>query len=294
MLAWSFTIQNRFFPQRKRDCQNKELDMKNKFILIIIIISCSLKAFAWDQPEARKIIKYTQKILIKIDNNLEIRSFIPYDIYGDALTELIEARSNYNDGNYTKAYYLAAVSSIKLETISLLADAKKIREKTIILERDYYRQQINISNNDICTDLLSANVQQKGDAYVMVIYDKDLFQKDKKGISEQAQHKIAKLINIMAVTQEIKITIAGHTSKTDYKDFSKFKAELISKHLQNSGISADRITTYGMGTNEVMNTPWGFKNIDRVELILHGISKTNSQKVDSENKPSGIGGIKVQ
>ena len=242
--------------------------MKRSYLVFALLIIFVQPVFSWDEKEAKDVINHTQNILIQIDNNLELRPYIPYDIYGDALAELLQARSFYKDSNYIKSYYFAAMSSIKLETISLLAEAKKIREKIIIIERDYYKSHCG---NKIYRALLNADMHKKGDSYRLIIPDKKIFQKGQSALSARGKEYLERIVEVLNNVTESTITIAGHTGQTDYKEYSRRKANSVEEYFVSRGIKKFRIKTYGLGNNEVIETPWGYRHLDCLELIISGI-----------------------
>ena len=262
--------------------------MKRIITTLIFLLLINNNAFSWTQEEAREEIKNTQRTLIILDNNLDLRPYIPYDIYSDGLTELLNARTEFENENYSKALYLAVMSMIKLETVAILAEARSYRDKIIIIERDYYKkfgnkggdksvgeikdlvapQKSIEENKGFLGSIVDANLLKKGNSYRIILLDTKLFRKDKFILTEKGMESLKKIVAVLNADPGTSVKVAGHTSSKDYKEYSKYKAGVVSKFLNKNGIDPSRITTYGIGNSEVMDTPWGFRHLDSVEIII--------------------------
>jgi len=222
--------------------------------------------FAFTEEEAREQIRKSQQLLIQIDNNLKLRPYIPYDIYSDALVELLDARKYFRDKNFVTAYYKASMARVKFETLPFLAEAREIRDRIVIMERDQYKKQSKTVKKDV---LLS--FEKKGNNYRKVMLDRNLFRGGAYTITKVGKDDLNEVISVLKADSGISAVIAGHTSFRDTKGVSAYKAGIVSQYLQKNGIDPSRIKVYGVGNTEVMDTPWGYKKIDRIEIILQGI-----------------------
>jgi hypothetical protein len=231
---------------------------------MLALVPCGLMAFTEDN--AKNQIRRAQILLIQIDNNLNIRPYIPYDIYGDGLVELLEARKLFSENKFPRAFYKAAMATIKFETLEIMAEAREVRHRVLVIERDRCKKAPSYESDDDRPSLFT----KKGDTRRAILLDSRILAVTGHALSTEG----IKILDEVADTitrsgSGIRIVIAGHRGPKDPAQFALYKARLVARFLQDKGVAAERMDLYGVD-DEVMETPWGFKKVGRVEIILTG------------------------
>ncbi len=241
--------------------------VKILIILFILILTDVLLGFS--EEEAQNQIRAAQQMLIQIDNTLRLRPYIPFDIYGDALAELLEARNHLSDKNFGRAYYKASMAKIKFETLPILAEAREIREKILIQERENLKKK---GGSTLYKLIIDASLDRKGDAYHRNMPDSLLFRNPALDLTDRGKKALDSIIEVVKSAESASLILAGHSSDKQGAAYSRNKAEAVSKYMKDAGIPPEKITVYGLGDAEVMDTPLGSMRIDRVEVIIGGLN----------------------
>ena len=104
-----------------------------------------------------------------------------------------------------------------------------------------------------------------------------LFESGKYNLSNDAQLKLAKLSGIIQAHPGLNLAIEGHTDTTGSADFnlklSQQRADTVRQFLISQGLSADTITSKGLGQDNPIAdnaTVAGRKLNRRVEIIVSG------------------------
>lgn len=101
------------------------------------------------------------------------------------------------------------------------------------------------------------------------------FETDKYELNPKSFTELEKVMTFLKVNPKVKIQIIGHTdaqgNKEYNKDLSQRRANSVFKYLTNKGISANRISTLGMGDKEPIsdnNTELGRSKNRRIEFKI--------------------------
>jgi outer membrane protein OmpA-like peptidoglycan-associated protein len=240
-------------------------------VFLIIAILFSLPVYSKDRNGSLKAIEQAENSLKTLDSLNDIKQYIPSDIYNEAVVNIINARTQWDKSEYLSAYYLATVAYIKLEAAKNFSSAKDNKNKKIMLELEFYKKHPagNIVNK--INAVLNSGLNRKAEFFTISIMDKNLFRGNDFKLSDEGINKLSRIIEVIKLFPECTVKIAGHSSSFDYKAYTKFKAEAVLKYIISSGISSKSITSVGIGNIEVMETPVGYKRLDRVEIIISGI-----------------------
>ncbi len=247
-------------------------------VLLSILISRNI-AYAWDEASCRKLIEKADSTVSTIDNNYEIRDFLPHDFYSEAVINIRMSRWEMDNEEYELAFFYVSTALVKLETARIYAEARKLERDILIYERNYYRvmksknDKIPVKTTGDLSEIIEANLRKKGNIYRIEILDKNLFEKRRFRLSKRGLKTMEKVIRVLEKYGNSKLKIVGHTSFTDYKNFSERKSKRLKKFLIANNINGGRISAIGAGNRIVMNTAIGFRRIDRVELIISGIDQ---------------------
>ncbi len=233
--------------------------------------------FAWDKGSCKKLIEKADNAIVNIDNNFDIKDFLPFDYYTESIINIRNARKEMENEEYELAFFYTSIALVKLETARIYAEARKIERDILIYERNYYRVMKNkndkepVKTTSDLSEIIEANLQKKGNIFRIEILDKNLFEKRRFRLSKRGLKTMEKIIRVLEKYGNSKLKIVGHTSFTDYKNFSERKSKRLKKFFIANNINGDRISAIGAGNRIVMNTAIGFRRIDRVELIISGI-----------------------
>lgn len=132
---------------------------------------------------------------------------------------------------------------------------------------------------------------RKTDRGILVTFEDMLFGFDQSNLSSGAQSSIRQLADFLKKHPERQVVIEGHTDNQGAaaynRQLSKERAEAVAHALQAQGISADRITTRGLGPDYPIapnTTPSGRQQNRRVEFI---ISNPEQPEGGTSGQPSG-------
>ncbi len=244
--------------------------------LMLIFISTG-NLLAWDEDSCKKIIEKADNAISDIDNNFEIKEFLPYDYYSEAVINIRMSRWELDNEEYELAFFYASTALIKIETARIYAEARKLERDRLIYEKNYYRKKKKeetaepVKTPTDMNEIIEANLLKKGNIYRIEIIDRNLFEKRRLSLSKRGLKSMEKIIRVLEKYSNSKLRIVGHTSFTDYRKFSERKSKRLKKFFVANNINGDRITAIGAGNRIVMDTAVGFRRIDRIELIITGI-----------------------
>jgi outer membrane protein OmpA-like peptidoglycan-associated protein len=132
---------------------------------------------------------------------------------------------------------------------------------------------------------------RKTDRGILVTFEDMLFGFDQSNLSSGAQSSISQLADFLKKHPERRVVIEGHTDNqgaVEYnRQLSKERAEAVAQALQAQGVSADRITTRGLGPDYPIapnTTASGRQQNRRVEFI---ISTPEQPEGGTSGEPSG-------
>lgn len=250
-------------------------NMKNKLIPVFIIFTLisALPLFSKDKNGSLKAIEQAENSLKNLDSMTEIKQYIPSDIYNDAIINIINARSQWDKNEFLSAYFLGTVAFIKLEAARNFSLSKDNKYKKIMLELDNCKKKPSgqsIESNKL-NAILNSGLAKKADVLTLSIMDKNLFKGNDFKISNEGISRLSGIIEVLKLFPECTVKIAGHSSSFDYKSYTKIKAEAVLKYLIISGINESGLSSIGLGNIEVMDTPVGYRRLDRIEIIISGI-----------------------
>ncbi|MCU0848001.1 MAG: hypothetical protein MUD12_08965 [Spirochaetes bacterium] len=143
---------------------------------------------------------------------------------------------------------------------------KKVPDKEVIVKP----KKIDLKEYN---SIISANLIKKGPIYKIELYDKNIFRKSNFKLNDYGVGALNKIVKVLIEYPECKIKIVGHSRDFDYKNYSKYKAKVVSGYLLKNKIDSQRISYMGIGNKEVMDTHLGFRRVDRVEIIVSGINQ---------------------
>lgn len=249
--------------------------------LLICLAGCMLvctttASYAMNKEDATAIIVRAEKMLEQIDSNRVLGTYIPFDIYGEALINIIFSRNLLEEEKYVESYFYGAASIIRLETAEIIAKTRKARYEQLLIERD---AASTIKKEEGLPEgmkvILEANLTKKGPALVTTIYDERLFTPSNRRltmtISSEGRERLDRIIRVLKQFPACTVTIAGHTEENDGTDLSQRKARRTAEYLIQRGILPGRISITGIGNHEVMATHRGYERVNRVEIIITGI-----------------------
>jgi outer membrane protein OmpA-like peptidoglycan-associated protein len=249
-----------------------------KILTLIIALNLTIPIFSWNEKEAAKAIKETKKNIFHMNKDKDLRKFYPYNLYQEATENMAKAEKQLKDDEEKAAFFYATLAKIQLEKTVYIAKIQKIQLEKIELERDHYKNLYE--NKPIIVksapkepdfnyeSILDANFQKEGNYFYVNLLDKNIFYKNTFHLDESGQVALNKVIKVLNDFPECEIKIVGHTSNLDLKRHSDYKANSIANYLMRQSIKPSRIETLGIGNAEVMETPLGYRRIDRVEIIL--------------------------
>ncbi len=255
--------------------------------LAVLFVFVQDSVYGWNKKTSIEKIAKAKALLNSLSDNEGLAPFIPFKEYSEAFINAIIAQNELNKSNFTLAYYYASIAEIQTETLKVIAEKNSYKHKKIILERDYFKktaqnkkckEQTKTQNKDTTVSvkinvkvLLESNLKKKGDIFRIEFLDRYILTRWKRYPSEKGKRELSKIIDILNAFPKSKIIIVGHSSYFDLYHYSKRKAYVITKYLIDNGIAKNRITTYGLGNSEVMKTPWGYRRLNRIEILIKGI-----------------------
>ncbi|MHC8948916.1 OmpA family protein [Sphingobacterium hungaricum] len=102
-----------------------------------------------------------------------------------------------------------------------------------------------------------------------------LFPSNSSYLTDKAKGELSKLAKLLNEDKSKKIRVDGHTDATGAADYNLWlsdkRAASVKKFLEDSGVSASRITTKGLGLTKPIadnKTPEGRQQNRRVEVII--------------------------
>ncbi|MCP4137242.1 MAG: OmpA family protein [bacterium] len=249
---------------------------KRSIFFIIIVLSSLNPLFAWNKRNASQMIDKASSIISSMDQNAELKEYYPYDLYSESINDITKSQVQMDDSNYEAAYYFASVAIIKLEATMIFAESRKLRQAKLIHEKNYYKQKaskvVKIKPGSSPTRyLIEANLTQKGNFYRIELLDKYLFKRRTHKFINKGSASLNKIVRVLRAYPESTIKIIGHTGKYDLQKYSARKARAVSEFFINADIAEKRVDFAGIGNKVVMDTPLGFRRVDRVEIIISNI-----------------------
>ncbi len=257
---------------------------------IAVIPAMCLPSYAADITEIEQAIEKSVLLSNDIDSNAELAPFIPFDVFSDGVIQLIYARNMLEQNKLDTALFYARSSYVRFQTAITLAKARKMKFETLELERDYYKSrkperlvgpdkkktppygEDRRSDSPIdINPLIDAKLHRKDSAYRVQFSDKNLFQNKRFVLHNHGKNSLDKVIRVLKLYPKSQVKVVGHTDSYDYKGYSSKKAGVVADYLKKNNIASERITEYGMSNREVTDTYYGFRRVDRVELVITGI-----------------------
>lgn len=239
---------------------------KISLFLLGFALTCAMTAYASPKDDASQKVGEAETMKKSIDSNTELAPFVPFDFYNQASANTEKARQLLDDGKYHDAVYQAKDALLRFEIASLTAQARNARYQKMSLLSE------KCSSRIMTNPVMDAQFLKKGDVFRANLYDRQVFVV-KNGhiyykLSSDGKDRLDKIIKVLKEYPDYRMKIVGHTSESDYNDYSKQKADIIAKYLYGKDISSDRIEIMGLGNKEVLDTHLGFRRVDRVEFIL--------------------------
>jgi len=238
------------------------------FFIPFIILITSINIYAWDKQKVIDVIRDAESLTNSVDQDYEIKEFIPYDYYSEALVNVRNAKNEMKKKQYKIAYCYASISMIKLKTAIVIADTRKKIYTKLLVEKNYYKKNTGDKN---LMNIIEANLLKKGPVYTIQLPDKNIFKKNSYILNKRGKKYTDRIYNVLEAYPESKIKIVGHTGTFDMRNYSKTKARKIASFFQKKGIDRNRIEYIGAGNRIVLNTPLGFRRVNRIEIIISGI-----------------------
>ncbi len=265
--------------------KKKHINIITAFITAALFLSASVAA-AQETSEIQQEIEKAELLSNDIEGNRELAPFIPYDVYSDALIQLVYARNMLQSNQLVTALFYAKSSYISFKAALALAEAKRLKFDTVEIERDYFKSRTagketkpyysddkRIAPPSDAAPLIDANLHRINSAYRIQFSDRNLFHDKRFVLHDQGKNSLDKIIRVLKIYPKSSIKIVGHTSSYDYKGYSSRKAGVVADYLKNHDIGPERITRYGMSNREVTDTYYGFRRVDRVEVVITGIGE---------------------
>ena len=246
---------------------------------VLFIIIYQTPSFSWDKKSANTALKQINDLSIAMDKNKKLNNYYPYNIYQNAMTNLKQAQAEYNDSEYDVAFFCASLAKIQLEKAIILAETQRNSFYKLLLEKKFYKALSKKNSSkpsnqgDLSTleAILDANLQKKGKYYNLELPDKNIFVRNTFYLDKEGQTALDKILVVLQLYPTSEIKIVGHTSTFDEKRQSDYKANVVANYFMKKEIDPKRIETLGIGNVEVMETPIGYRRVDRVELIITGL-----------------------
>lgn len=265
--------------------------MKNysKIILSALILMLPIGLFSWDKNEALKAVEESESGIVKLELNEEINDFIPHDLYSDAVINSMNARNYitpYDDGELSEedvnaAYYYAIISLIKLQAAEYRARARKLHMDYLLKNSS---RESSTADQETPADapppsqsggpiisLFEAGLVIKNNTFKADLLDRDILTSDGTELSRAGRERLAKIALVLKIYSGATIQVIGHTSRPDRRELSASKARMAAAELEKHGIASKRIKTAGLGNSVVMYTPFGYRRVDRTEVVISGI-----------------------
>ena len=257
---------------------NKDIKMKKNLFLIFFFLTLINPLLAWDNDETVKILQDAESRIVQIEDN-EARAYIPYDLYNESVICTLNAHDSLEEGKIDEAYYYAMIATIKLETAEYRAKTTKshIDTLTLIAEGKGGNASIPLplgggsSLPSSVKTLFDAGLIKKDATFHTDLFDKDILTQSGTDFSPKGIEMIRKISAVMKAYPSAQIQIIGHTSSIDRGGLSLSKARLCADKVEKNGINKKRIKSAGLGNRVVMETPLGYKRVDRIEIIITGI-----------------------
>ena len=249
----------------------------NRLVLsFILVLAACLPAFAWNKNKAILMIQEAQSMIQDIDSDYELKEYIPFDEYSEAIISIRSAQIEYDKENYPRSYFYAAISIVKIETTKIMATTRKLRYEKLVYECDFYKKNSK-NGSKISSSLLTSGLVYDENTFRKVIADRYLFSGKNNSVSASGRKQLDPVIAVMKEYPAAKIKIVGHTSFFDNRHYSLKKAETATDYLANNGIEKDRIEAIGLGNAVVLDTALGYRRVDVIEIIITGIELTKPE-----------------
>jgi hypothetical protein len=244
-------------------------------IAITMTLLSVFPCYAATPNDIKTIISKADTFAEEIDQMKDIAQFIPYDMYSQAIIDIIFARNLLEEGKLLEANFYANAGYIRFQAAVLIGETKKLRYQKIEHNQGLKKGPCNSAIVDI-NSMINARFIKKGPYYSTYILDRHLFANIKGNeslnINSIGKQRLTHIIKAMKENPEANIKIVGHTDYNDYKGYSLQKAKAVGLFLIQNGISQNRIKTFGLGNKEVIETYQGYRRVSRVELILSGLT----------------------
>lgn len=252
-------------------------------LLLSLLLVFASPAAASSKDDAVNLIQRVQTELNQVQADPVLKPHIPFDTYNDIVLTIISASIQLREKEYDRAYYFGLIASIKLETLRALAEAKmyefkRYEESTAALRneggksagKDAKQAKPTIADLNL-NPIMKANMQRKGTTFRLELLDKDIFKDRTYKLNAGGEEKLQMVLDALRAYPNSKVKVVGHTRWEDYKKYSKWKARVIYGWLTDNGVDPARADYLGVGNRVVMDTPWGFRRVNRVEIIIYGI-----------------------
>jgi outer membrane protein OmpA-like peptidoglycan-associated protein len=256
--------------------------MKKILIAALIIPVLSGPLFAWNKSRTVIMIQQAQSMIQKLDSDYEIQDFIPHIEYNEIIQGILNAQSEFEAENYKKSYFHAVTSIVKIETVAIMAQTRKIKYTDAASKEGTgspdpagkMRRMDYVSYSLI--PVIESGLVYENRTFRTIIPDQHLFD-GLRGISSEGTASLDRIIRVMKENPSARMKILGHTSVFDTKMYSARKAEMIKNYISGKGVTTDRLEAIGLGDNQVHDSLAGFIRADAVEFIITGLELPESR-----------------
>jgi outer membrane protein OmpA-like peptidoglycan-associated protein len=193
---------------------------------------------------------------------------------GQAIAEEAQAKAEFakvqSDSERAAALALASNSAASAEKARGQADAANNRAQKAESEKSVLRAQLY--------QQLNAVLQTQDTARGLIVnMSGALFQTGSSQLQPPVREKLAKIAGIVSSHPGLKLDVEGHTDSVGNDDYnqrlSEKRAQAARDYLVSQGVSANSITSRGLGKNTPIDsndTPQGRQKNRRVEMIVSG------------------------
>lgn len=242
-------------------------------LLFIFIQSAFVFADKKSEEEVKVEIENAAKALKEIENDFSLREYLP-EILSEAKKYLELAKDSLDDNERDWASYYARLSSITSSTALYRAKTdflkwKKMEEeirfwKNLAVSEDkekLYQLKVEQLKKELLSAriefaMANAGLEKSGKVFTFMLKDSEIFIKGTFAISDAGKIPLDKVIEILSLISKAKITIEGHTSRSDKENLSNIKANSVKDYLVRlGGIYSESISIVGYGNQKpiVMN-----------------------------------------
>ncbi|HCL57073.1 MAG TPA: hypothetical protein DHW82_08720 [Spirochaetia bacterium] len=243
------------------------------FFLSLVICSSFVSAEQYDQKEAEIEIDNASKAIAEALSDPKTRDFLPF-LFGESKKYYEEARYYLEEEEFDWSVYFSKMSQIMAQASLYRAKAELLKwqlrdeeikkwkktatagekgnlyqEKIKALEQEFLEAKLNL--------LMAENKMEKmGRVYILTINDKDLFISGTYAISDNGQAVLDKVLQVLSLVPQSKITVEGHTAKADKDNNATIKANSVKDYLvrrSKNPLENIWITAYGNQKPLVIN-----------------------------------------